>query len=140
MKYFTIKELTATSSGLPNTPNAEQIKNLENLVNKILDPARVALGFPIMIGSGFRSPAVNVAAGGVLTSQHTKGEAADCKCKDNKRLFDYIRKTDFDQLIWEFGDDMQPQWVHVSLKRTGVNRREVLRAEKVNGKTVYRRI
>jgi len=137
MKYFSMKELTATTTGKPNEPNDEQRANLENLVNKILDPARDALNFPITVSSGFRSPEVNATVGGAATSQHTKGEAADCKCCDTLRLFEYIRTNhEFDQLIWEFGDTY-PQWVHVSLKRGSGNRKEVLRAKKVNGRTVY---
>jgi len=141
MKYFTIEELTQTDTGLKNVPNSVEIENLKYLVDKILDPAREALGVPIIVNSGFRSKKVNKAIGGASTSQHTKGEAADITTKDNKKLFDWIRDNcEFDQLIWEFGTAKSPAWVHVSLKRNGKNRKEVLISKKINGKTYYFKI
>lgn len=122
MKHFTIAELTVTNTGLKNIPNAEQTKNLETLVNKVLDPAREGLGFPIIVNSGFRSKSVNKRVGGVPTSQHTTGEAADLRCKDNKLLFDWIIKNViFDQII----NENNFNWVHVSYKE-GRNRGDIL--------------
>lgn len=141
MKYFTIEELTRTDTGLKNVPNSVEIENLKYLVDKILDPAREALSVPIFVNSGFRSKKVNKAIGGASTSQHTKGEAADITTKDNKKLFECIRDNcEFDQLIWEFGTAKSPAWVHVSLKRNGKNRKEVLISKKINGKTYYFKI
>ena len=77
MKYFTINELTKTSTGISNIPNAEQIANLTYLVENLLDKAREELAMPITVTSGYRSEAVNRRVGGVYNSQHTKGEAAD---------------------------------------------------------------
>jgi len=127
MKYFTIKELSKTNTGLPNNPTPEAIANLQNLVAKILDPLRERYGRPIIVNSGYRSPEVNKAIGGVATSQHMKGEAADITAgspAENRRLFEMIGNGgfEFDQLI----DEKNYRWLHVSLKRTGVNRMQVL--------------
>ena len=127
MKYFTINELTKTSTGISNIPNAEHIANLIYLVENLLDKAREELGMPITVTSGYRSEAVNRRVGGVATSQHTKGEAVDLVCKDNAKLFNILKKMNFDQLIWEKGNNIQPAWVHVSLKRIGINRKQVIR-------------
>ncbi|WP_461632737.1 D-Ala-D-Ala carboxypeptidase family metallohydrolase [Labilibaculum euxinus] len=124
---FTLKELTVTSIRLANVPNTDQVENLKQLVKKILQPLRDAYGMPIKITSGFRSLAVNTKIGGSSSSQHTKGQAADFVCRDNAKAFRIIRDSLlFDQLIWEKGDDMEPEWVHVSFKEFG-NRRQVLR-------------
>jgi zinc D-Ala-D-Ala carboxypeptidase len=99
MKYFTINELTKTSTGISNIPNAEQIANLIYLVENLLDKAREQLGMPITVTSGYRSEKVNKAVGGVATSQHTKGEAVDLVCRDNAKLFNILKTMNFDQLI-----------------------------------------
>ncbi len=135
MKHFTIQELTKTVHG-KNEPNQEQIKNLRLLVEKVLDPARDELGAPIIVSSGFRSPEVNKAINGAKNSQHLKGQAADISCHDNKKLFRIIQDMEFDQLIYEFGDENQPSWIHVSYSSV-LNRNQVLRAKKSSGKTVY---
>jgi len=127
MKYFTLKELTVTSTGLPNEPDEEQIKNLEHLVLEILDPLRTVYGAPINVNSGFRSPEVNKRVGGVANSQHLRGEAADITAGspvENRKLFQIIALDglQFDQLI----DEESYSWIHVSLKRTGTNRRQIL--------------
>lgn len=127
MKYFTLNELTKTSTRISNIPNAEQIANLTYLVENLLDEAREQLGMPITVTSGYRSKAVNKAVGGVATSQHTKGEAVDLVCRDNARLFNIIKTMNFDQLIWEKGNSIQPAWVHVSLKRIGINRKQIIK-------------
>ena len=127
MKYFTINELTKTSTGIRNIPNAEQVANLIYLVENLLDKAREELAMPITVTSGYRSEAVNRRVGGVATSQHTKGEAVDLVCGDNAKLFNILKKMNFDQLIWEKGNNIQPAWVHVSLKRIGINRKQVIR-------------
>lgn len=139
-KNFTLEELTKTDTGLSNTPTLQAKQALVELVQNVLQPARDILGLPITVTSGYRNEAVNKAVGGASTSQHRKGEAADLVCKDNKRLFDVIRNNFvFDQLIWEFGNSEQPQWVHVSYKTQG-NRGEVLRAVKRGGVTAYERV
>lgn len=138
---FTLRELTrsitATNRGIDNTPTAMAIASLRALAVKILQPARNFLGFPITVTSGYRCPKLNKVLGGAKHSQHKYGEAADLDCDDNALLFNYIlNNCDFDQLIWEFGNDEQPDWVHVS-HALGENRGEVLKAIKRNGKTVY---
>ena len=119
MKYFTIKELckssTATEKGIDNSPNSEIVKNLEQLIDNILDPLRERYGKPINVNSGYRCPELNKAVGGSKTSQHMKGLAADITVgspKKNKVLFDLIKEMDlpFDQLI----DEKKLSWVHVS--------------------------
>lgn len=147
MKYFTIKELCKTSYNIKNEPNAIERANLVCLIENVLDPIRERMGQPIIVTSGFRSAEVNRKVGGVATSQHTMGQASDITLKpqtDNKRLFDTIRKLakekkiEFDQLIWEYGNDNYPAWVHISYKQFGTNRGQVLQAKKNHlGKTVY---
>jgi uncharacterized protein YcbK (DUF882 family) len=119
MKYFTIKELckssTAIQRKIDNTPNSEIIKNLEKLVDFILDPLREKYGKPIKVNSGYRCPALNKAVGGSKTSHHMTGLAADITVGSptkNKALFDLIIQMDlpYDQVI----DEKNFRWVHVS--------------------------
>ena len=129
MKYFTIKELTKSTTPeqykIDNTPSDEEIRNLTLLVDNILDPLREALGKPITVNSGFRSKALNSKIKGSKTSQHCLGQAADIKIggpEENKKLFDLIQKLKlpFDQLI----DEYNFSWVHVSYGPK--NRRQIL--------------
>ena len=133
-KDFTLKELCVTKTGIHNEPNAEQKEALSLLAVNILQPARDALGL-IRVTSGFRNAKVNAAIKGSRSSQHMKGEAADLQCEDNAALFNFIKTLEFDQLIWEFGDKEQPDWVHVSFSKK--NRKEILKATKKNGVTKY---
>ena len=136
MKYFKIEEFTKTGTGLPNVPGAQERKNIEALIDHVLDPARAEFGAPITVSSGFRSEAVNAKIGGVPNSQHCTGEAADLQCSDNRRLFEILKKQgNFDQLIWEFGDDKQPRYVHVSY--SPYPRKGIFKAVKTNGVTKY---
>ena len=145
MKYFTIAELTLTNHTIDNRPSPAQEENLKLLVEKVLDPAREEFGQPIMVTSGFRSEKLNKRIGGahkykngvyIATSQHCTGEAADIQCSDNKKLFRILADMEFDQLIYEFGNDEQPAWIHVSYSRKK-NRNQILRAKKSKGKTIY---
>ena len=138
-KNFTLHELVRTNAPIPNVPSAEEIGNLKELVVNVLQPAREVFGKPITITSGYRSKAVNKHIGGAPNSQHVKGEAVDITCDDNSELFDIIRQLDFDKLIWEFGNDIQPKWIHVSYKKSG-NRKDILKAKKINVKTTYIKI
>jgi zinc D-Ala-D-Ala carboxypeptidase len=99
-------------------PPAEVIANLKDLCSHILEPLRAAIGVPIHISSGYRSPMTNSKVGGVPTSQHQKGQAADIQCPSmtNATLFEKIKelKLPYDQLIWEYGNRTEPAWVHVS--------------------------
>lgn len=128
MKYFTIQELCKTSTGIQNIPTQEVINNMNQLVDKILDPLREAWGNQIIITSGYRCPKVNKAVGGAKNSQHCFGQAADIKAKsgskqDNERLFNLIIKLNlpFDQLI----NEHDFSWIHVSF--SGKNRRQILK-------------
>lgn len=134
MKYFTIDELcasdTARRKGIDNTPNADARLRMQTLIEQLLDPIRAAWGGPISVNSGYRSPALNKAVGGVSNSQHMKGEAADITVgsqEANKQLFDLIvelrqnGRISFDQLI----DESNYSWLHISFKSVG-NRNEVL--------------
>lgn len=135
MKYFSIEELcrseTADAKGIDNRPSAVVRGNLEALVSNVLDPLREAFGKPIIVNSGYRSTLLNNILGGARSSQHTRGEAADITAedvKDNKQLFEIIRENlPFDQLIWEKGTRTYPDWIHVSFKREGRNRKQILK-------------
>jgi len=130
-KNFTLEELTVTNSGLENIPDDVQLENLRVLAVHVLQPLRDLFEKNIHVNSGFRSAQVNEAVGGAATSQHTKGQAADLDSEDNAKLFSLIKsKLEFDQLIWEKGNNLQPEWVHVSYNAQR-NRKEIL---KFNGK------
>jgi zinc D-Ala-D-Ala carboxypeptidase len=142
-KHITLKEATFSATGeakkIDNSPTAEHLVSMKLLAEKVFEPVREWYGKPIKINSFYRSKALNLAIpGSSLTSQHSKGEAMDIDtAADNKKLFDYIKDNlTFDQLIWEFGTAENPDWVHVSYKPTG-NRKQILKAKKVNGKSVY---
>lgn len=149
-KHFSLEEMThsptAARKGLKNAPNAVQTENLRALCENILEPIRKYLNQPLFISSGFRSEELNAAIGGAskngkATSQHCKGEAADIVCNGrNAEIFRYAKNLDFDQLIWEFGNNDQPEWVHISYKRNGANRKQILKAVKENGRTKYLRL
>ena len=127
------KSNTATRLGIRNVPGQEQIGNMQRLARYIFEPLRGWVGGPIRINSFFRSTKLNTAVGGSKSSSHTKGMAIDIDdthgYKTNAEMFGYIQETmDFDQLIWEFGDNNNPDWVHVSYVSQFQNRKEVLRA------------
>jgi zinc D-Ala-D-Ala carboxypeptidase len=138
------KSATAKRRLIANEPTEEHIENLKALAENIFQPIREEFMCPIFVSSGYRSEALNEAIGGSKTSQHSKGEALDLDADvygviTNADIFHYIEdRLDYDQLIWEFGTEENPDWVHVSFKKDGSNRREKLRAEKANGRTVYR--
>lgn len=148
-KNLTLAEMTRSETArllkINNDPTPEHLESLKLWAENIFQPIRDHFGKPIYISSGYRSKALNKAIpGSSLTSQHCKGEAGDIDNDgttiSNSEIFYYIKNNlDFDQLIWEFGNDVNPDWVHVSYKKSG-NRKEILRARKVNGKTVYTKI
>lgn len=137
-----IKSSTACKKGIDNTPSNREIANLEAIAINLFQPVRDALGHPIRVSSGYRSSKLNSSIGGVSTSQHCKGEALDLQGinTSNRDIFDTIKNMEFDQLIWEFGDDNNPQWVHVSYTTERKNRNMILRSIKVNGKVKYKNI
>ena len=139
-----IKSNTAIRRGIDNTPTDVHIENLKYLAEKVFQPIREHFGKPIFISSGYRSTALNEAIGGSKTSQHSKGEAIDIDMDhrngpENEEVFHYIRENlPFDQLIWEFGTDKRPDWVHVSYNSDGEQRGQILAAKRNSkGKTYY---
>ncbi len=118
MRYFSIDELirssVASARGIDNTPPAEAVKNLKSLVSLVLDPAREALGAPIAVNSGYRSPELNRAVGGVPSSYHLQGRAADLtvgSVAGNRRLMAILGGLPHCELIWERGG----RWIHVAI-------------------------
>lgn len=141
-KNFTLRELTysqtAIKNGIPNVPkDPNVIENLTTLCEEVLEPLREALKIPIKITSGYRAIELNKFIGGLKTSQHNTGQAVDFDLGDkNAEAFIHIATNlDFDQMIWEFGDDKNPDWVHVSYNPLG-NRKQLLKAVR-NGKQVH---
>lgn len=118
---------TADAHNIKNTPPLQEAGNMKALAENVLDPLREWYGKPIYVNSGYRSPQLNRIVGGAPTSQHMKGEAADITAgskAENKKLFDYIKSNlPFDQVI----DEKDYSWVHVSYKRDGSNRKQVLK-------------
>jgi hypothetical protein len=133
---------TAKRRGISNMPTAEHIENFKKLAANIFQPIREHFGKPIIISSGYRSAELNKAIGGSLSSQHSSGEAIDIDMDGtditNAQVFNYIKDNlNFDQMIWEFGTDANPDWVHVSFAANRSQRKQILVAKKVNGKTTY---
>jgi len=133
---------TATRRGIDNTPNDEQLNNMELIAEEVFEPLRVWVGGPIKINSFFRSSELNKAIGGSGKSQHCKGQAIDIDDTfhkaTNAEMYHWIKDNlDFDQMIWEFGDDDNPDWVHVSYVSPEENRNRCLKAYRENGKTKY---
>ena len=133
---------TAKRKGISNMPTAEHIENFKKLAANIFQPIREHFGKPIIISSGYRSAELNKAIGGSLSSQHCSGEAIDIDMDGtditNAQIFYYIKDNlNFDQIIWEFGTDTNPDWVHVSFAANRSQRKQMLVAKKVNGKTTY---
>ena len=133
------KSATAIKNGISNKPSSEHLSNLIQIATKIFQPVRDHFQKPIIVSSGYRSKALNDLIGGASGSQHSKGEALDLDGSvENFLIFEYIKNNlEFDQLIWEFGDDENPDWVHVSYK-TENNRGEVLQAVRQNGRVIYK--
>jgi len=144
-QHLTLGELIRSESakrlGISNMPTPEHIENLKALAENIFEPIRAEFRVPIYISSGYRSKDLNKAVKGSATSQHSKGEAIDIDLDGhshnvtNKDIFDFIvAKLPFDQVINEFNY----AWIHVSYKRNGPQRHQVLRAVKNNsGGTIY---
>jgi len=146
-KNFTLTEFTKSQTGermgIDNIPKGEHLENLKHLVDTVVQPARDHFNRVFTINSGYRGPKLNKAVGGAATSQHCNGEAADIECPGvpNAELAKWIKDNlDFDQLILEFYTPGVPDsgWVHVSKKRNGLQRKQVLTAIRENGKTVYK--
>lgn len=136
---------SAKRKGISNMPTPEHIQNFKKLAEHIFEPIRTHFNVPIHISSGYRSKALNDSIGGAASSQHCSGEAIDIDMDGssngvtNKMVFDYIKANlNFDQLIFEFGDANNPDWVHVSYETSGKpQRKQILRATKIGGGTKY---
>ena len=138
-----IKSHTATRLGIDNTPREIDLINMKTIAEQVFEPLRKWVGGPIAINSFYRAPQLNSAIGGSTTSQHCIGCALDLDDnyghKTNAEMYEYIKNNlDFDQIIWEFGTDKNPNWVHVSYVSEDANRRRCLKAYKENGKTKYK--
>lgn len=144
-KHISYKEAThsntATRRGIKNIPTEKHLVAMRALAKNVFEPMRVHFDKPIRVNSFFRSTALNKAIGGSSTSQHCKGEAIDLdatKGFTNKQIYNYIKNNlEYDQLIWEFGTDKEPDWVHVSYRADGKNRKQQLRASRKGGRSVY---
>ena len=138
-----IRSSTGTRLGIENKPNGYQLGNMILVANKIFEPLREWVNGKIRVNSFFRCTELNEAIGGGSRSQHCEGRAIDLDdtfgYKTNAEMFHYIKDNlSFDNLIWEFGDDSNPAWVHVSYVSDDQNRQKVLKAVKENGKTIYK--
>jgi len=139
-----IKSTTAKRLGIDNTPDDWTTENLRQVALNVFQPLRDAFGCPIFVSSGYRSADLNRAIGGSNRSQHVEGRALDLdadvfgRCT-NAQIFNWLKENvEFDQLIWEFGDEDNPDWVHVSFVYDGANRRRCLKAVRDDqGKVVY---
>jgi hypothetical protein len=156
-QHLNLSELTRSDSakrnGIDNTPTAEHLENFKLLAEKVFEPIRAHFKVPIFISSGYRSAELNKAIGGagkivngiyVPSSQHCTGEAIDIDMDGsssgvtNADVYNFIKDNlEFDQLIWEFGTDKNPDWVHVSYESKGKQRKQKLKAVRTNGKTSY---
>jgi hypothetical protein len=137
-----IRSESAKRNGISNMPTGEHIANFMLLAEKIFEPIREHFGVPIHISSGYRSKELNAKIGGSATSQHCKGEAIDIDMDGstngvtNADVFNYIKDNlPYDQMIWEFGNENNPDWVHVSYVEKP--RKQILKAFKMNGATKY---
>jgi len=138
-----VRSNTAARKGIENTPSEEQLTKMKLVSEKVFEPLREWVGGPIKINSFFRCYKLNKAIGGSKTSQHMSGQAMDIDDtfghKTNAEMFNYIKDNlDFDQMIWEFGDDDNPDWVHISYVSPDENRGRRLKAYRVSGKTRYK--
>jgi len=145
-KHISYKEATRSATalrlGIDNKPNEYELQNMEMVAKKVFEPLREAVNAPIKINSFYRCEELNKAIGGSSKSQHCQGRAIDIDDiyghVSNAYMYYYIKDNlDFDQLIWEFGTNDSPDWVHVSYVDEDSNRKRCLRAIKENGKTKY---
>ena len=140
------KSNTATRLGIKNDPEQWEINNLRAIAENIFQPVRDHCGVPIGVSSGYRCKELNTAIGGSKYSQHMIGEALDIDADiygkvTNAEIFNYMKNNlEWDQMIWEFGDDEEPNWVHVSYKEAGTNRKQLRRAYRDEKGIYYKNI
>ena len=137
-----VKSNTAMRLNIDNTPGAYEITNMNGIAHNIFEPLREWVGGPIKINSFFRCVELNKVIGGSSKSQHCQGRAVDIDDtyghKTNAEMYEWVKENlDFDQMIWEFGTEKNPDWVHISYVSPNENRNRCLKAERVNGKAVY---
>ena len=137
-----VYSITALRLGLKNDPTDDHLQNMKLLSEKIFEPLRMHVGGPIKINSFYRGPELNKAIGGSKKSQHCHGQAIDIDDTyghaSNAEMYQWIKANlDYDQMIWEFGTDENPDWVHVSYVDPGSNRNRCLKAYREDGKTKY---
>ena len=138
-----IHSSTAKRESIDNTPSPTQIEAMKLLAEKIFQPLRKWVDGPIKINSFFRSAALNGKIGGASSSQHCKGQAMDIDdvygCKSNAEMYHWIKENlNFDQMIWEFGTDTQPNWIHISYVSDEDNRNKCLKAYKEHNQNKYK--
>ena len=138
------KSITALRLGIDNTPNGNSYNNMKTLAANVFEPLREWVGGPIKITSFYRSPELCLAIGSKTSSQHTckNGAAIDIDDiyghKTNAEMFEYIKDNlEFDQLIWEFGNEENPDWLHISYVDLEKNRKRILKAVRDQGKVKY---
>lgn len=146
-EHFVLKEFTKSDTAIrkriSNIPSPQHAESLKKVCEKILEPVRKHFNKPVRINSGYRGPALNAAVGGSSKSQHCNGEAVDFEIDGlpNPQLAQWVANNcEFDQIILEFYDPKEGPnsgWVHASYAE-GNNRKQILTAVTVNGKTVYK--
>ena len=136
-KNFSYREFeeseTAKARGITNVISSFEVRDaIRELTNTVLQPLRDAWGLPLHVNSGYRCPKLNAAVGGVATSQHTKGEAADIKAEHPVKLAQlaYDLGLPYDQMI------IYPTFVHFSHKLYGEQRRQVLYNKSYKGRRI----
>ena len=147
-KYISFAEATKSETAkrldIKNTPTEEHLENMMLVAEKVFEPLREYAGHPIGVNSFYRSPELNKAIKGSSRSSHMIGAAIDLNSlgdKSNKELFDFIMENlTFDQLIWEFGSDKNPAWIHISYIGEEDNRNEVLKAKRNSNHNTYYKI
>jgi zinc D-Ala-D-Ala carboxypeptidase len=137
-KNFSLQEMTKSQTalrrGIDNTPTPEKIDPLIMLCEKVLQPVRDHFDRPVTITSGYRSPELCLAIGSTVTSQHTKGQAADFEVPgvSNMEVAKWIAENcEFDQLILECYTGGNTGWIHCSYVHEP--RKELLTYDRENG-------
>ena len=133
-KYITYLEATTSQTairkGIDNSPSDAELINMQLVAIRVFDVVRDHFKTPLRVSSFYRCLKLNTAVGGAKNSQHKLGQAIDMQGTGdvtNKKIFEFIKKNlDFDQLIWEFGNELNPAWVHVSYVSKQKNRKQIL--------------
>lgn len=133
---------TAQKHGVDNTPTEEHLETMKVTAEKLFEPLREYVGAPIRVNSFYRSEDLNaLLKGGARRSQHMQGEAMDLDAmggRSNAEMFMIIKdQLDFDQLIWEGGNNKEPEWVHVSYTEKHKNRKQVLKMKRKGSRISY---